>query len=120
MSKGITLAILQAMERHSHVASMQQWGFSAIRNLCISSYEYKHTAIMDGVLDAIDRAVCSFPSTADVQEEMIGLIACLATDVKLVRHQCAAQQIHQRIITAMKEFDTCVSLLEMCLEALGG
>lgn len=54
-----------------------------------------------------------------MQEEAIALIACLATDVELVRHQSAIEGIHNLILKTMTTFCDEIFLTEISLEALG-
>ena len=60
-----------------------------------------------------------FEDKIHVQEEAIALIACLATDIELVWHQCAVEGIHDVILKAMSTFSDEKSLSEISLEALG-
>lgn len=60
-----------------------------------------------------------FEDKIHVQEEAIALIACLATDIELVWHQCAVEGIHDVILKAMSTFPDEESLSEISLEALG-
>ena len=119
VSKGIHSAILDAMQKHTSEATMQQWGWRTVRCLCVSNGELKDMLIEYGVLEEITKAMSHFPGDAGLLEEVIGIIACLATDIKLVRHQCATEQVHKKIIAAMVDFSERVSLIEMSLEALG-
>ena len=54
-----------------------------------------------------------------MQEEAIALIACLATDIELVRRQSAIEGIHDVILKAMTIFHDEIFLTEISLEALG-
>lgn len=60
-----------------------------------------------------------FEDKIHLQEEAIALIACLATDIELVWHQCAVEGIHDVILKAMSTFPDEKSLSEISLEALG-
>ncbi|XP_048584779.1 leucine-rich repeat serine/threonine-protein kinase 2 isoform X2 [Nematostella vectensis] len=119
-SKGVYIYIIASMKKHKRHAQTQQWACRALRILCTNDVDCKMNLIKEEALDRITKALFRLKDDFGVQEEALAAIACLATDIELVRHQCATDQVHIRILEGLKaKFLDFPSLVEVSLEALG-
>ncbi|CAH1784292.1 unnamed protein product [Owenia fusiformis] len=117
MQKNTHLAILEGMRLHRNSAVAQCCGCRATRGLTIFLHPVKEKIVQSGALWDMIYALTSFPQDVNVQQEAIGAIACLC-DVEIVRHQCIVEQVHQKILSAMRIHASSELLQEFALEAL--
>ena len=61
----------------------------------------------------------SFKDDAKVFQEAIAIVACFATDLEVIRNQCAIEQLHVPVLKSIQMFPNDVTLIEMAFEAIG-
>ena len=119
MSKGIYLHILKTLSNQKDVAEVQEWGLRALRALCQDRSDFKDLLLPLGLLSYSINAIYQYPKDVGVQEEAFGTLACLASDLKVVQHQCIVEKVHIKVLLAMQNHQQSELLVEMALELLG-
>ena len=87
--------------------------------MCYENYLQEELLTKYDILTDISRCLHRYGDHVGVLEEALGVLACLAGDMDIVRRQCLLEQVHVRVVEIINAHDTCVSLLKICFETLG-
>ncbi|KAK3698088.1 hypothetical protein QZH41_017526 [Actinostola sp. cb2023] len=118
-TKGVYIYIIKAMKKHEQIAGVQQYGCQSLRILCLPKVENMKIVIGHEAWDSITNCFTSFKDDAKVFQEAIAIVACFATDLEVIRNQCAIEQLHVPVLKSIQMFPNDVTLIEMAFEAIG-
>ena len=87
--------------------------------MCAENGLQEELLIKYDLLTDIRRTLHIYGEKADVLEELLSLLACLAADMDIVRRQCLLELTHVRVVEIINTHQDCLPLLKICFETLG-
>ena len=118
VAKGAYVSIIREMRDHVNDIEIHGWGCYALRALAFRNPYQEELMFKYDILSLLEENLKSFKNLT-VLQECIGLLACLATDLEIVRRQCMHTKIPELILRTATENAHAEELVEMALEAIG-
>jgi len=118
VAKGTFVTLVDHMRCNQESTRIQEWGFRVLHALCYENYLQEELLTKYDILTDISRCLHRYGDHVGVLEEALGVLACLAGDMDIVRRQCLLEQVHVRVVEIINAHDTCLSLLKICFETL--
>ncbi len=87
--------------------------------MCFKNVLQEEILVKYELLTDIKETLHVYCDKAGVLEEALGLLACLATDMEIVRRQFMLELIYERVVEVMEAHENAVPLLKTCFETLG-
>jgi len=75
--------------------------------------------VLYSLTDMLFLSFYSFQDDPMVLQEAIAILACFATELEVIRHQCAVEKLHIPVLQSLQTFKDNVTLIEMAFELIG-
>eukprot|EP00794_Sanderia_malayensis_P005393 gene5393-6066_t len=118
VAKGLYVTIVTCMRANKESFDTQECGYGALRALCFKNVLQEGLLLNYDFLNDIKETLHVHCNKDCVLKEALSLLACLATDMEIVRRQCMLELVHERVVEIMKANSNSVLLLKTCFETL--
>ena len=112
------MSIIEEMRRWPGEVDIHWPGCQALRALSFQNISFQEILVEYDILPLLEYSLRNFHDV-DVSKECIGLIACLANDLKSAMRQCVNWRIPQLIMAIALTDDAPEDLVTMGFEAIG-
>lgn len=118
VAKGAYVSIIKEMRALVNDVEIHGWGCHALRALAFRNPYQEELMYKYDILTILAENL-KFFTNLTVLKESTGLLACLATDLEIVKRQSVYLRIPDIILRIAVENVFCEDLVEMALEAIG-